>query len=47
MRGGNKRRGNTTTSLTRGARGDSTERGMPRGDSVMRSRVAGRWEVVA
>jgi hypothetical protein len=36
MRGGGVRRGNATTSRTRGARGDGMERGMTRGDSIMR-----------
>jgi hypothetical protein len=41
------RRGNSTTSRTRGARGNDMERGMTRGDGAMRGRVAGRWEAVA
>jgi hypothetical protein len=39
------RRGNISTSRTRGARGDVMEGGMTRGNSVMRGRVSGRWEV--
>jgi hypothetical protein len=47
VEGGNIRRGDLTTSQTRGARGDGMERGMMRGNSTMRGRVTGRWELVA
>jgi hypothetical protein len=46
MGGGGVRRGNKTTSQTRGARGDGMERGMTRGDGAMSGKVADRWEVV-
>jgi hypothetical protein len=41
------RRGDTTTSWTRGARGNGMERGMPRDNSAMRGGGAHRWEVAA
>ncbi len=41
-------RSNATTSYTRGARGNDMERGMTRGNGMMRGRrVAGGWEVAA
>ncbi len=47
MGGGSVRRGDTTTSRTRGARGNGMERGMTRGNGMMRGIGARRWEVVA
>ncbi len=47
MGGGSVRRGNATTSQTRWARENGMERGVMRGNSAMRGRVAGRWEVAA
>jgi hypothetical protein len=44
MGGGGVRRGDTTTSRTRGVRGNGTERGMTRGDGTMRGGVTSRWE---
>ncbi len=41
------RRGNATTSRTRGARDDGMERGMTRDNDAMKGRVSGRWEVTA
>ncbi len=46
MGGDGVRRGDATTSQTRGARGNGMVRGMTRGDGAMRGRVAGRWEAV-
>ncbi len=42
---GSMRRGDATTSRTRGARGNGMERGMTRGNGAKRGRVAIRWEV--
>jgi hypothetical protein len=42
MVGSGVRRGYATTSQTRGTRGNGTERGMTRGDGVMRGRGMGR-----
>jgi hypothetical protein len=44
MRGIGVRRGNATTSRTRGMTGNGTERGMTRGNGVMRGGGAHRWE---
>jgi hypothetical protein len=41
------RRGDATTCQTRGARGNGMERGMMRGNDMMRGRVTGRWEAAA
>ena len=45
MGGGGVRRGDTTTSWTRGAIGVDTERCMTRGNGAMRDRGTCRWEV--